>query len=197
MRTLKQNVLLIHGAGPKHYRSLEDGSGNWQALLPTDLGSRFHVLAPEMPSLTKPVYAEWKVLFEKYLAKVKGDVILVGHSLGGCFLLKYLSEENIQPRVTGLFLVATPHNTVKGFEVLGQYKSLPVIKNITLYHSLDDVEVPYAHAELLKDRLGATLKTYTDQGHYFKRKKFTDLSKDIETISEADLNAEINRSLSH
>jgi len=35
--------------------------------------------------------------------------ILIGHSLGGSFLLKYVSEEKIAKTVAGIFLIATPY----------------------------------------------------------------------------------------
>lgn len=184
MRTHKKTIIIIHGAGPRHYRSLEDGSGDWQSTLAAELVADYKVLSPQMPSPTKPVYEEWKILFEKYLARAKGDVILVGHSLGGSLLLRYLAEERISQKVAGLFLVAVPLNTMRGFEAPKDYSKLSLIKNVFLYHSMDDVEVPYAHSLVYRLRLKATLKTYSDQGHYFKRKKFDDIVNDIRMISE-------------
>jgi predicted alpha/beta hydrolase family esterase len=184
VKTSHKNVIILHGAGPKHYRSLEDGSGDWQNALPKELGSEYHVFSPQFPSLTKPDYEEWKELLIKYLAKVKGDITFVAHSLGGAFLLKFLSEEKISLKIKALFLVATPLKTLKGFELPKDFLSLPQIKNIFLYHSMDDVEVPYAHALIFRDQLQAELKTYTDRGHYFKRKKFVDLSRDIKSLDD-------------
>lgn len=183
MRNLKQNVIIIHGAGPKHYRSLEDGSGDWQAKLPVALGEAYKVVAPQMPSPKNPSYEEWKILLNKNLAKLKGDVIFVGHSLGGSFLLKYLSEEQVTHKIAGLFLVATPFNTIKGFEAPSDFSQFERLKNVFLYHSIDDVEVPYAHSLMYKDRLHAMLKTYNDRGHYFKRSEFTDIAQDIRSAS--------------
>nr|WP_235788441.1 alpha/beta hydrolase [Salipaludibacillus sp. CUR1] len=45
-----------------------------------------------MPNPENPEYILWKKQLEKELDKLNGDVILVGHSLGGSVLLKYLSE---------------------------------------------------------------------------------------------------------
>ena len=183
MRNLKTNVIIIHGAGPKHYRSLEDGSGDWQAKLPSVLGEDYKVIAPQMPSPKNPSYEEWKILLDKNLAKLKGEIIFVGHSLGGSFLLKYLTQEVITQNISGLFLVATPFNTIKGFEAPDNFSKLQSIKNVFLYHSIDDVEVPYAHSIIYKDRMNAMLKTYTDSGHYFKRSEFSDIGLDIKNSS--------------
>lgn len=186
MKSQKQTIFNIHGAGPKHYRSLEDGSGDWQAKLPKMLGNDYKYLAPQMPSPTKPDYQDWKELFEKYLTRVRGEeVIFVGHSLGGSFLLKYLSENQIKLKIAGLFLVAAPFSSINGFEAPTDYSSLLKIPNIYLYHSLDDVEVPYAHALMYRDRLHATLRTYSDRGHFFKRGDFSDIIHDIQTLTTA------------
>lgn len=184
MKTHKPTVIHIHGAGPKHYRSLSDGSGDWQAQLPSHLGSAFRVLSPEMPSPKNPSYAEWKILFEKYLVRARGaELTFVGHSLGGSFLLKYLAENTIAQKIAGLFLVAVPFNSMKGFEAPTDYSVFKTIPNIHLYHSLDDVEVPYAHGLMYQKQLQATLKTYTDRGHFFKRSEFTDITQDIQKVS--------------
>jgi predicted alpha/beta hydrolase family esterase len=183
VRNLKKTVIIIHGAGPKHYRSLEDGSGDWQAKIPPALGNEFRVLRPEMPSPKNPSYEEWKILLDKNLAKVHGDVTFVGHSLGGSFLLRYLSEEQIIPKISGVFLVAAPFNTIKGFEIPDDFSKVLQIKNIILYHSTDDVEVPYAHSLMYKDRLNAKLKTFTDRGHFFKRSEFPEILMDIKNSS--------------
>ncbi len=184
---------MVHGAGPKHYRSLEDGSGDWQSVLPEALGSSFKVLSPQMPSLTKPSYHEWKILMDKYFARIEGEVILVGHSLGGCFLMKFLAEEEIALRVVGLFLVATPYQSMmKGFEVPADFSKILNIRNIVLYHSLDDVEVPYSHALIYQDKLKAILKTYQDQGHFFKRRPFPELTQDLRSLGEFSLELKVS-----
>jgi predicted alpha/beta hydrolase family esterase len=184
VKSQKQTIFNIHGAGPKHYRSLEDGSGDWQSKLSKNLGNNYKYLSPQMPSPTQPKYEDWKELFEKYLTRVRGEeVVFVGHSLGGSFLLKYLSQNQIKLKIAGLFLVAAPLSSIKGFEAPVDYSALANIPNIHLYHSMDDVEVPYAHALIYREKLKANLKTYTDRGHFFKRGEFTDLIHDIQTIS--------------
>jgi len=193
VRNLKKNVIIIHGAGPKHYRSLDDGSGDWQAKLPQDLGEEYKIIAPQMPSPKNPSFEEWKILLDKNIARISGDIIFVGHSLGGSFLLKYLSQNPITHRILGLCLVATPFNTIKGFEVPNDLSHFWSLKKLFLYHSMDDVEVPYAHSLIYKDRLHAHLRTYTDRGHYFKKSEFPDIAQDIKN-STAEHEYLINQS---
>ena len=187
METLKKNLIIIHGAGPKHYRSLEDGSGDWQTKLSETFSKEFKVLTPQMPAPTKPKYEEWKFILDKNLARLKGEIILVGHSLGATFLVKYLLEEKIKQKISGLYLVSAPFNTVKGFEVPADYSTLPHIEHKHLYHCLNDVEVPFAHSILFEERLKAKLKTFEGRGHYFKKSEFPEIIEDIKETIETPL----------
>lgn len=179
METLKKNLIIIHGAGPKHYRSLPDGTGDWQLKLALSFAKEFKVITPQMPAPTKPVFDDWKFILDKNLTKLKGEVFLVGHSLGASFLVKYLLEEKIKQQISGLFLVSAPFNTVKGFEIPTDYSSLPQIEHKYLYHCMNDVEVPYAHSILFQERLSAKLKTFEGRGHYFKKTDFPEILQDI------------------
>ncbi len=59
------------------------------------------VYMPEMPCDLDAKYNEWKIVFEWVLSKISLDdeVVLVGHSLWGNFLLKYFSEVSHQDSV--------------------------------------------------------------------------------------------------
>ncbi len=182
METYKKNLIIIHGAGPKHYRSLADGSGDWQTELTTHLANDFRILTPQMPSPKQPIYEEWKILLEKNIARLKTDeVTFIGHSLGGSFLVKYLAEEKLEMKVSGLFLVAAPIKTMKGFEAPADLSLVKEINPIQIYHSMDDVEVPYAHSLILQNKLGAKLHTFSDRGHYFKKAAFPEIAKDLKS----------------
>ena len=93
------NVVLIHGLG---------GNGNtgWQ----NDIVNFFKkegitCLSPNFPNPNNPRYTEWKAFFEKeILPHINENTILFGHSLGGGFIQKYLSENDL--KVSELVLVA-------------------------------------------------------------------------------------------
>jgi hypothetical protein len=103
----KQQVVHIHGGTPfasydlylqalKEWEiKLDDSfrekrwSRNYDAFLNPD---RYQCIRPIMPSKSNPKYLEWVIWFEKLLPHLRDKVIFVGHSLGGIFLAKYLSE---------------------------------------------------------------------------------------------------------
>jgi predicted alpha/beta hydrolase family esterase len=178
----KKTLILIHGAGPTHYRSLPDGTGDWQLKLAATFAKNYKVITPQMPAPTKPNYEVWKSLLDKYVTKLKGEVVFVGHSLGGSFLVKYLAEESIEHKVAGLFIVSTPFNTVKGFEVPTDLSKIYAIENKMIYQCIDDVEVPYAHSLLFQERLKANLNTFNGRGHYFKRTDFPEIIRDVRNV---------------
>ncbi len=87
---MKKQILFIHSAGAQ---GPHEGSGRLVAHLQKGLGPEYQVLYPIMPDPENPAYEPWKAQLEKELTALEGEAILVGHSLGGSVLLKYLSEE--------------------------------------------------------------------------------------------------------
>jgi predicted alpha/beta hydrolase family esterase len=167
---MRSGVLFVHGGGEGAYE--EDRK--LAASLQHALGTGYDVLSPKMPEEDRPVYQAWKERIANELVTLEGEVILVGHSLGGSVLLKYLSEEEVEKPVAGLFLIATPYWGVEDWEV-DEYalredfaskiaRGMPVF----LYHSRDDEVVTFAHAALYAEKLPrATVREFYGRGHQF------------------------------
>ncbi len=49
---------------------------------------------PEMPIPYNPEYSAWKEMFERF--PINEETILIGHSCGAGFIVRYLSEENVK-----------------------------------------------------------------------------------------------------
>jgi uncharacterized protein len=146
---MQREILFIHGAGPQ---GLFEGSTGLVAYLKEALGKSYWIKCPGMPEPENPRYEHWKQKIEKEMAMIDGEVILVGHSLGGSVLLKYLSEEKFNKPIAGLFLIAAAYWGIKDWEI-DEYilqkdfaKKLPPIQKIFLYHCCDDEWVPFEHA---------------------------------------------------
>jgi predicted alpha/beta hydrolase family esterase len=177
-------VLFIHGGGEGAYE--EDRK--LAASLQDALGTAYDVISPKMPDEDRPVYQAWKERIAEELDALEGEVILVGHSLGGSILLKYLSEEEVQRPVAGLFLVATPYWGVEDWDV-GEYalredfaSKIPKELAVFLYHSRDDEVVPFAHAALYAEKLArATVREFDCGGHQFGD-DLSGVARDIKTV---------------
>ena len=183
---MKKHVLFIHGAGGGAFE--EDGL--LVASLQNALGLAYDVHYPKMPEEDSATYADWKALIERELATLDDEVILVGHSVGGSVLVKYLSEEQLDKPITSLFLLATPYWGADDFwkwdearlpeDVAAKLASIP---RIFLYHSRDDDIVPFAHLALYAAQLPqATIREFDGRGHQFGN----DLAEVAEDIKSAD-----------
>src|SRR5688572_25688107 len=102
---MKHSVLFIHGAGEGAYE--EDSL--LVASLQNALGPAYDVHYPKMPTEDSATYEDWKAPIEAELATLVGEVILMGHSVGGSVLLKYLSEVRVEKPIAGLFSMAAPY----------------------------------------------------------------------------------------
>ena len=140
------------------------------------LGNEFEVLSPKMPNMENAKYLEWKIWFEKLFPFFKKEVILLGHSLGGIFLTKYLSENNFPKKIIKTFLVAPPFDSKDADYDLADFvlsESLDKLQkqggDIYFYHSKDDLIVPFTDLDKYKDKLpNASFTIFEDKGHFIQ-----------------------------
>jgi uncharacterized protein len=182
---LKKHVLFIHGAGEGAFE--EDGL--LVASLQNALGLAYDVHYPKMPEDDSATFADWKAPIERELAALDDEVILVGHSVGGSVLIKYLSEQQLDTPITSLFLLGTPYWGADEFWKWDEARlpedvaiKLTSIPQIFLYHSCDDEVVPFAHLTLYAAKLPqATIREFDGCGHQFGN----DLAEVAEDIRRA------------
>lgn len=199
---MKQQILVIHGGGTfdtydEYINFLKTKEvtldkllkKDWKTSLQEKLGGEYQVVAPQMPNSQNARYLEWQIRFERILPVLDESLILIGHSLGGIFLAKYLSENDISKKVIATFLIAAPYKDEPG-ESLTDFKIVDDLSRlekqsgtIYLYHSKDDPVVPYAHAELYSHKLQqAVLRTFDDRKH-FNQSDFPEIEEDIRNLN--------------
>ena len=178
---MRRRVLFVHGGGEGAHR--EDK--RLAASLQDALGLAYDVRCPKMPDEDRPEYEAWRDRISRELAVLNDEVVLVGHSLGGSILLKYLSEVEPAKPVAGLFLVAAPYWGVEDWEV-GEYalqedfaSKLPHGLKVFLYHSRDDGIVPFTHLALYAEKLPlASVREFDGRGHQFGE-DLSEVARDI------------------
>lgn len=197
----KIQVLIIHGGmtfrNRKDYLNYLktkkvslDKRVNWAGdYLEKKLGPGFQVIRPRMPLQDNAQYAEWKIMFERYLPLLKNGVILIGCSLGGIFLAKYLSEHKFPKEILAAYLVCPPfddshsdEDLCSGFKLKSGLSLLQKNSNgnLNMFFSADDECVPPYHAEKYREKLPqANIVIYKDKNGHFNVPVFPEIIKMI------------------
>ena len=179
---MKKSVLFIRGGGQGAY----EADALLAASLQKELGPAYDVHYPTMPLDKNAGYSDWKDQIAAELAGPPDEVTLVGHSVGGSMLLKFLSEERVDRSIAGLFLIATPYFDGDGiwnyaaFTLAQNFaEKLSSIRRIFLYHSRDDEIVPFAHLALYAAKLPrAIIREFDGRGHQFGN-ELAEIASDI------------------
>lgn len=163
----------------------------WKERLKIEFSEQADILFPSMPNKQNAHYIEWKIWFERHFEFLTGEVILIGHSQGGYFLVKYLIENDVPFPIKALFLVSAPFEPrIEEKEDGGDFnfdtQKLPslinVSQNIVIFHSEDDLVVPYNHGINYKNALPtAEFISFTDRGHFIGP-EFPEIIEEIRKI---------------
>ena len=170
------------------------GKKDWKAALGEKLGEQFHVITPEMPNKKNAKYLEWKIWFDKIAPFLQDGCILIGHSLGGIFLVKYLAEERIAGKIKGLFLIAAPYDSADFEDSLADFvvpgnleNTAKQVEQIFIYHSKDDPVVPLVDADKYKKALPKAEINILDGRQHFNQPEFPELVEKIKGLAKKAL----------
>lgn len=199
---MKKQVIFIHGGEvfdtyDGYIEALKswifdpekDKKKRWKNSLQERLGDGFEVISPTMPNKYNAKYKEWKIWFEKVFPYVEDNVVLVGHSLGGIFLSKYLSENIFPKKILTTYLVAAPYDdkdseySLAGFLLSNNLSKLTDQSNkVFLYHSEDDPAVPFVDFKKYSEVLpNAKPVVFKDKNH-FMQEEFPELIESIKGL---------------
>lgn len=160
-------------------------SGNY---LSKNIGNSFKIIRPRMPNQDNAKYEDQKIYFERYFPKLRNNIILVGGSLGGIFLAKYLSENKFPKKILSTYLICPPFDdTLPTEDLVGGFKlksDLSMIeknsKNLNLLFSKDDDVVLVSHAKKYKEKLkNPRIIIYKSKNGHFKISKFPEIVRMI------------------
>lgn len=145
---------------------------NYELYLDSDT---YEVFSIPMPAKENAFYEAWKIWFERHFEFFDKEIIVIGHSLGGLFLAKYLSENEFPKFIKQLHLVGAVYDDENDMEQLGDFKlsDFPgklLEKNmpeIHLYHSKDDDIVPISESEKYHAQIpGSHFHIFEDRYHF-------------------------------
>ena len=194
----KHQIFLVHGGmtfkSRKDYLhflktrtvSVEKYASWTGEYLDRKIGRNFDIIRPRMPLQDYARYEDWKIYFERFFPYFENNIILIGSSLGGIFLAKYLSEHKFPKKILSVFLVCPPFdNTVAGEDLVGGFRlksNLSLLekntKNLHLLFSEDDTTVPISHAEKYRKKLKKVdIIIYKSKNGHFRISEFPEIIK--------------------
>lgn len=184
---MKQQILFIQGGGDGAYKVDQE----LVLRLGSALGRACELRYPKMPRENDPDYNRWRARIRQELAALDDGAILVGHSLGGSFLLKCISEEKIGKTIAGIILIAAPYWGGDGWRYEGYERvalpedfasKLPRGTPIFFYHGSDDEVVPFAHLALYAEKMPrAVVRALEGRGHQLNN-DLTEVAADIRNL---------------
>lgn len=203
---MKKQIIYIHGGDSfesyedyiKYLKEAEfsidwfERRKKWIDDIAEKLKDEFQFFMPQMPCKQNANYEEWKIWFEKMIPFINNGVIMIGHSQGGIFLAKYLSENIYPKKIATLMLVAPPHTDtpdIGSFKLVGTRHGASLLDNVSkqcdnihLFQSKDDPVVSFSEIEKYKKDLpNAQMHIFEDRGH-FLQETFPEIVEEIKKI---------------
>lgn len=172
---MSKRVLIIHGfeSNSKEHWFLEEKE-RFEKL-------GYEVSVPDMPNTFHPKKEEWLKVVEDF--KPDENSVLIGHSLGGTAILRYL--EKADRTVEKCIFIATPIRKLGNKETENFFEpdfDWEKIKNsaerFTVLNQTRDSWVPIQHGEDLAKKLGVNLILIEGNDH-FDKIDFSLLEKNI------------------
>jgi predicted alpha/beta hydrolase family esterase len=182
---MTKRLILVHGYGG----SPEENWFPWLKAEAEKLG--LEVIAPAMPNTNTPQLAEWLPHLQAVIGMPDEKTYLIGHSLGGTIILRYLESLAPGQKIGGAILVAAFGGKIH-FSELNNFTEAPWdderIKQATdtliLINSDDDPHVPLSLAEDMRDRFDAPLIIMHNAGHISAKAGYFELPEVIQELKK-------------
>ncbi len=181
---MKKDILFIQGGGEGGY----EADKSLAASLQKALGTEYTITYPELSSDETAADFGWPQQIGTLLSQAQDGIILTAHSLGASMLLKYLSENTVDKKIAGIFLLAVPfwqgnEDWQAGLTLQKNFaddlsKEVPFF----FYQCRDDDEVPFLHLDMYRKKLPqATFREISNGGHQFNN-DLSLVAADIKTV---------------
>ncbi len=188
---MEKKVFIIHGCPSNKEKAMSPESRtydkHWMPWLKKELANKgIEVYAPLMPEPWEPNYEAFKKEFSKYT--VSENDILIGHSCGTTFLIRWLGDT--KQKVAKLILVAPWKIADKNDVARKMYYEYQIDKSVKdqvgeiIYFTADNEYVDGKKSvKIIHDILGGRIIELKGRGHYTLRdmgtEEFPELLKEI------------------
>jgi predicted alpha/beta hydrolase family esterase len=185
-----KTAIIVHGMPTKEeYEKAPDQSAqHWLPWLKEELeAQKIATTIPEMPTPYAPVYEQWKDTFER-IPRTE-ETVLVGHSAGGGFLVRWLSENTV---TVGKVILVAPwidpddidreHRT-DFFDFTIDQNLVAKTDGMTVFISTDDdISMLRTVEELEKQILNIHIIRKEGMGHFTKDDGMTEFPELLEEV---------------
>lgn len=192
MKTKKINCIVVHGCPSNVKRSMNAKTRtydkHWIPWIKKELTSRgIKTETPLMPKPWYPDYQTFKKKFDKY--EVTENSILIGHSCGSAFLVRWLGDS--KQKIKKLILVA-PWKIPDGKDKIKKlFYEYPIdktirsrVKEIVMFTADDEAKDGKKSLEMFHKALGGKIIELKGRGHYtmgdMKTEKFPELLEKVD-----------------
>lgn len=189
-----RNAILIHGRPDKSEyfdpQQPSPSNNHWFPWLTKQLMLHdIFAVVPEIPTPWQPRYEVWKKELERY--EITPETILVGHSCGAGFLIRWLSE-NPTKKVGKVVLVAPWLNpednpasdTADFFNFEIDPHLVTRTDGVSLFNSDNDMETIQKSVDILRNKIeNLHYKEFHNHGHF--------CVNDLKTVEFPELLAEL------
>lgn len=174
METQKQNCIIIHGCPSDAEKAMNSLTRtydkHWIPWLKRNLiAAGIETETPLMPNPWEPNYEKFKTEFEKY--EVGENTILVGHSCGSAFLVRWLGET--KRKIFKLILVAPWKITDEDDEFRKEFYTYPIDESIksrageiVMFTADDEENDGKESLKIFHEALGGKVVELKGHGHY-------------------------------
>lgn len=186
--SMKKRVVIVHawGANPQ---------AHWYPWLAEKLGQQgVEVLVPTMPETDEPEVEPWVNTLTKTIGTVDEQTVLVGHSIGGQTIMRYLETLPAGQTLAGVVYVAgwfqlknlspEEQNIARPWlETKVDFKQVKqhVPESIAFFSDNDPV-VALDNQLLFEKNLGAKTQVLSQRGHFTKEEGITQLPEVLEAV---------------
>ncbi|MFA6436858.1 MAG: alpha/beta hydrolase [Candidatus Paceibacterota bacterium] len=174
MKLTQGKVFIIHGCPSNVEKAMSpetrDYDKHWMPWIKKELLKRgIETETPLMPTPWKPDYTKYKNEFEKY--DIGENTILIGHSCGCAFLVRWLGET--KKKISKLILVAPwkindlgdeAREAFYNYQIDGSIKSR--VGEIIMFTSDDEESDGKESLKIFHEALGGKIIELKNHGHY-------------------------------
>ena len=168
------NCIIIHGCPSNIEKAMNPETRtydkHWMPWLKKELMARgIKTEVPLMPSPWQPEYEKFKAEFEKQ--SINESTILIGHSCGTAFLVRWLGET--KKKIFKLILVAPWKIPNKNDEFRKSFYNYPIdeniksrVKEIVMFTADDEEDEGKESLKVFQQALGGEIIELKGRGHY-------------------------------